>query len=87
MKVRAAIIFQKDGLDEEAVRDMLEEDVKIVDEQDDELCWTDSDGDDHEDQVRIYVFECDLVEFIRVKLKWHCVTLDSTGEYILYPAA
>lgn len=80
-KITFAVVFQQDGLDKDWVRkELLSQKVQIVEENDDigELI------DIHGNVVPIWAYVCEgsLAQFIGIKLKWNCETIN---DYFLFP--
>ena len=84
LKVRGAILFKKEGLNEDWVKEELSKDVSVIDVIDDSVTYTDDNDVERSEIVRSFLVETSMGGFLTLKLKWNCFSLPD-NPFILFP--
>ena len=74
MMVTFAFIVQKDGLDEEGLKEELSEKVDVIDIRD----------ADEDDELRIFILRGTYADFLYIKLNYICLA-HPENDYLLFP--
>lgn len=82
--VKCVIVFKKNGLNEDWIREELSKYGEIFAVQEDSLVGEDLDGNEIDEPVKMFYIDTDLGKFMRLKLDFNCVSTEENA-YVLLP--